>query len=95
MRLKETTEELRQNVSTVDLESALMHAEAVAIRRSDALKAQHAEKLRKLRERRQKTSIQVDKSSWVRNFSSRDLTEEEIRVLRKGLSFAMAPATLD
>ena len=62
-------------------------AKRVAGQEFNQLKDHHYKKLEKMRGKRNP----VNRSTWVRNLSSRILSEDETHVLQKGLNFAVTP----
>ena len=53
----------------------------------------HAEKLNRLICKTQVTK-NILSNNWVKNFSSRDFTQSQINVLKKGTKFAIAPTKI-
>ena len=53
----------------------------------------HAEKLNRLIGKTQVTK-NILSNNWVKNFSSRDFTQSQINVLKKGTKFAIAPTKI-
>jgi hypothetical protein len=74
----------------------IRYAEASSTATGQKLGLKLSEKLErqnKLQNRRN-GSVTIDKSFWVRNFSNRDLDQNELSVLQKGLNFAVTPKVI-
>ena len=77
--------------SEEDLTAIIISAKQAAVRDTRVLRAHHDEKLDKLRGKT-KDRIFNDssfKSKWVMNLSDKDLKNDELSVLQKGLQFAV------
>ena len=83
---------LRSKISDEELEDTIKFAEGEADADSKELQEHHKNKLERIL--RKKFTAQCDRQNWVKNLSSRPLTETEEEVLRKGLNFAIAPSSI-
>ena len=86
------------------LEDITIKAKEAATREAQQIRARHQRKLLKLRNKRDLGNYTVnnntlnnythgscDKSNWIVNLSDRQFNAEEIKVLQRGLNFAVAP----
>ena len=76
--------------SETTLAEVVEFAKREAVQDVKQLKEHHCKKLVKLRGKGRATN-RVDTTTWVRNLSSRILSDDETRVLQKGLNFAVTP----